>query len=66
MFISSTEKQQVKLDLADLQARVQLLEQVMGSLKDHLKETSRTLNDPAPYGYRKNGQPKKKPGRPAK
>lgn len=70
MFISNVEKEQIRRELASLRTRIEELEkytqQAMRLLKDYLEETSRTLNDPAPYGYRKDGQPKKKPGRPAK
>ena len=73
MFISNTEKYQIRKTIQSLQATISDLlrenETMMQAITDlKYKATSskrpviRTLD--APWGYKKNGTPRKRPGRP--
>jgi hypothetical protein len=69
MFISNYEKEQMRVSIRTLQAQ---MVQVMGELKS-LKDAQKPKKalkpiifrtDDAPWGYKKDGTPKKRPGRP--
>jgi len=63
MFISNAEKDHIKIDIMGLTARVQRLEAELQSLKAP-KPLVKTAE--APWGHKKNGLPRKRPGRPSK
>jgi hypothetical protein len=69
MFISNYEKEQMRVSIRTLQAQIV---QVMGELKalKDIQKPKKALKpiifrtDEAPWGYKKDGTPKKRPGRP--
>jgi len=68
MFISRAEKEELFLAVRSLQAKVRDLEIEAIWLKNKLYKTKPpTLKtDEAPWGYKPDGVPRKRPGRPAK
>ena len=69
MFISNYDKEQMRVSIRTLQAQ---MVQVMGELKA-LKDSQKPKKalkpiifrtDEAPWGYKKDGTPRKRPGRP--
>jgi hypothetical protein len=67
MFISKKEKEELWLAVRSLQAKVRDLEIEAIWLKNKLYKTKPpTLKtEEAPWGYKKDGAPRKRPGRPA-
>jgi hypothetical protein len=70
MFISNYEKEQMRVSVRTLQAQmVHVLEELQGmkAIKS-VKKTPATKpifrTDEAPWGYKKDGSPRKRPGRP--
>ena len=69
MFISNYDKEQMRVSIRTLQAQ---MVQVMGELKalKDVQKPKKALKpiifrtDEAPWGYKKDGTPKKRPGRP--
>ena len=69
MFISNYDKEQIRVSIRTLQAQ---MVQVMGELKalKDVQKPKKALKpiifrtDEAPWGYKKDGTPKKRPGRP--
>jgi hypothetical protein len=68
MFISKAEKEELMLAVRSLQARVRDLEIEAIWLKNKLyKPRPPTLRTgDAPWGYKADGEPRKRPGRPVK
>lgn len=66
MFISKTEKEQLWEAVRSLQAKVRDLEIETVWLKNKLHKTkpSATKTEGAPWGVKKDGNPRKRPGRP--
>jgi hypothetical protein len=63
MFISNYEKHQLQMRISSLEVMVSRLENQIDELKAKQKiPTFKT--DEAPWGYKKDGTPKKRPGRP--
>ena len=66
MFILTAEKEQIKRELQILRANVAMLESeiiwLRGMIKGNTRQVLRTAD--APYGLKKNGEPRKRPGRP--
>lgn len=71
MFISNYEKEQMRVSIRTLQAQVKQLFEEIATLKaaDKSKKISQRVilfkTDEAPWGYKKDGTPRKRPGRPA-
>jgi len=66
MFISNAEKEELWVAIRSLQAKVRDLEIEAVWLKNRLYKPRVELvkSKEAPYGYRKDGSPRKRPGRP--
>jgi hypothetical protein len=67
MFISKKEKEELWLAVRSLQAKVRDLEIEAIWLKNKLyksKSPAIAKNETAPWGYKKDGVPRKRPGRP--
>ena len=66
MFISKAEKEFFHSTIATLQTRVMNLENAIGSLASevHLTPSKVVANQNAPWGTKKDGKPRMKPGRP--
>ena len=66
MFISKAEKEFFHATIATLQTRVMNLENAIGSLASevHLSRPSSVASKSAPWGVKKDGSPRKQPGRP--
>jgi hypothetical protein len=62
MFISNYEKHQLQMRIGSLEVIVSRLENQLEKLKPKQKSPI-FRTDEAPWGYKKNGTPKKKPGR---
>lgn len=66
MFITTVEKEQIKQELQILRANVAMLESeiiwMRGLIKGNTRQVLKTVD--APYGIKKNGEPRKRPGRP--
>jgi hypothetical protein len=62
MFISNYEKHQLNMRIASLEIVVSRLEAQIEKLKPKLKPPI-FRTDEAPWGYKKDGTPKKRPGR---
>ena len=66
MFITTVEKEQIKQELQILRANVAMLESeiiwMRGLIKGNTRQVLKTAD--APYGLKKNGEPRKRPGRP--
>lgn len=65
MFISNLEKDNIKIDIMGLTARVQRLEAELALLKASKAKAPRPLvkTAEAPWGLKLNGMPRKRPGR---
>ena len=63
MFISNYEKHQLNMRIASLEVVVSRLEAQIEKLKPKLKPPI-FRTDEAPWGYKKDGTPKKRPGKP--
>ena len=67
MFISNYEKEQMRISIRTLQSKIKELElrlSVVESLPiKHKRPVIRT--EEAPWGYKKDGIPRKRPGRPS-
>jgi hypothetical protein len=63
MFISNYEKHQLNMRIASLEIVVSRLETQIEKLKPKLKPPI-FRTDEAPWGYKKDGTPRKRPGRP--
>jgi hypothetical protein len=63
MFISNYEKHQLNMRIASLEIVVSRLEAQIEKLKPKLKPPI-FRTDEAPWGYKKDGTPRKRPGRP--
>lgn len=66
MFISKTEKEQLWEAVRSLQAKVRDLEIEAVWLKNKLHKTKTPFgpkDDSAPWGYKRDGTPRKRPGR---
>jgi len=67
VFISNTEKEQLWIAVRSLQAKVRDLEIEAVWLKGKLhkeKKIASIKDDAGPWGYKKDGTPRKRPGRP--
>jgi hypothetical protein len=68
MFISNYEKEEMRISIRTLQAQmVHVMDELkaMKEVRDKLKTRSLILKTPeAPWGFKKNGSPRKRPGRP--
>ena len=66
MFISKLEKDEIKRDVAGLRARIATLESDFILLMESVKATTKPAvkSEEAPWGYKKDGTPKKRTGRP--
>lgn len=69
MFISSFEKEEMRVSIRTLQAQMVHVMDELRALKaaDKPKKASKTTmfrTDEAPWGYKKDGTPRKRPGRP--
>jgi hypothetical protein len=62
MFISNYEKHQLQMRIGSLEVIVSRLENQLEKLKPKQKAPI-FRTDEAPWGYKKDGTPKKKPGR---
>jgi hypothetical protein len=62
MFISNYEKHQLKMRIDSLEVAVSRLEAQIEKLKPKLKPPI-FKTDEAPWGYKKDGTPRKRPGR---
>jgi hypothetical protein len=66
MFISRDEKENMQISIRTLQAEMSALIKEVNALRESLqKPTSKHIfrTDEAPWGYKKDGTPKKRPGR---
>jgi hypothetical protein len=63
MFISNYEKHQLQMRISSLEVAVSRLEAQIEKLKPKLKAPI-FRTDEAPWGYKKDGTPRKRPGRP--
>jgi hypothetical protein len=68
MFISNYDKEQMRVSIRTLQAQVTHLFEEIKALKDAQKPKKALKpiifrTDEAPWGYKKDGTPKKRPGR---
>jgi hypothetical protein len=72
MFISTAEKEAIRKTIETLENRILDLEIHAERAKNHIQAVtsmhlaSRQFKAPAPYGLKKDGTPKKRPGRPLK
>jgi hypothetical protein len=72
MFISTADKNAIQESLRALQQRVTELEDHAEKTKVHMEAVTHMYLAkkqpiiPAPWGYKKDGMPKKRPGRPVK
>ena len=68
MFISNYDKEEMRISIRTLQAQVlHLFEEIKTLKAAKQKPKTRSLilrTDEAPWGYKKDGTPKKRPGRP--
>jgi hypothetical protein len=71
MFISNYDKEQMRVSIRTLQAQVVNLSEEIKELKavKVIKQKPKTRSlllrtDEAPWGYKKDGSPRKRPGRP--
>lgn len=66
MFISRAEKEEMQLAIRTLQARVRDLEIEATGTKNKVssKRPAIVKTDDAPWGVKKDGNPRKRPGRP--
>ena len=68
MFISNYEKEEMRISIRTLQAQmVHVMDELkaMKEVRDKLKTRSLILKTPeAPWGFKKNGSPRKRPCRP--
>jgi hypothetical protein len=66
MFISRAEKEFFHSTIATLQTRVMNLEGAIGRLasETYLNRPGLVANERAPWGIKKDGSPRKRPGRP--
>ena len=63
MFISNYEKHQLQMRISSLEVMVSRLEAELDKLKPKQKPPIFRTNE-APWGYKKDGTPRKRPGRP--
>ena len=63
MFISNYEKHQLQMRIGSLEVIVSRLENQLDKLKPKQKPPI-FRTDEAPWGYKKDGTPKKRPGKP--
>lgn len=63
MFISNYQKHQFQMRISSLEVMVSRLENQIDELKAK-KKIPAFKTDEAPWGYKKDGTPKKRPGRP--
>lgn len=70
MFISNYDKEQMRVSIRTLQAQMVHVMYELNSLKDAQKQKKEKpiifRTEDAPWGYKKDGTPKKRPGRPIK
>jgi len=72
MFISTAEKNAIQESLLAMQQRIEELEIQSAKAKVHMEAVThmylmkKPAINPAPWGYKKDGAPKKRPGRAAK
>lgn len=66
MFISKAEKESIHLKIRALEARVRDLEIEAVWLKNKATKTRNPIikTEEAPWGFKKDGNPRKRPGRP--
>ena len=66
MFISNYEKHQLKMRIGSLEVAISRLEAQIEKMKPKQKPAPKPIfrTDEAPWGYKKDGTPKKRPGRP--
>ena len=66
MFISNYEKHQLKMRIGSLEVAISRLEAQIEKMKPKQKPAPKAIfrTDEAPWGYKKDGTPKKRPGRP--
>lgn len=62
MFISRLEKEEMRISIRTLQTQVKELQLLISSLNKPKAPTFKTAE--APWGYKADGTPKKRPGRP--
>jgi hypothetical protein len=65
MFISNYEKNQLKMRIASLEVAIARLEAQIEKLKPKQKPAPKLIfkTDEAPWGYKLDGSPRKRPGR---
>ena len=66
MFISKAEKEEMQLAIRSLQAKVRDLEIEATWTKNKISNKRAVIvrTDDAPWGFKKDGNPRKRPGRP--
>lgn len=67
MFISKSEKEEIQQKIRALEARVRDLEVEATWLKNKTTKTRNAIvkTEEAPWGFKRDGNPRKRPGRPA-
>lgn len=66
MFISKAEKEEIHIKIRGLEARIRDLEIEAVWLKNKTTKTRAAIvkTEDAPWGFKKDGNPRKRPGRP--
>jgi hypothetical protein len=66
MFISKAEKEEIQIKIRSLEARVRDLEIEATWTKNKVSNKRNAIirTDDAPWGFKKDGNPRKRPGRP--
>jgi hypothetical protein len=66
MFISNYEKHQLKMRIGSLEVAISRLEAQIEKMKPKQKPAPKVIfrTNEAPWGYKKDGTPRKRPGRP--
>ena len=65
MFISNYEKHQFKMRISSLEVAIARLENQINEMQPKQKTSRKPIfkTDEAPWGYKKDGSPRKRPGR---
>jgi len=63
MFISNDEKEEIRISIHTLQAEMAALIKEVNALKATKKKPPIIRTAEAPWGYKKDGTPRKRPGR---
>jgi hypothetical protein len=66
MFITRAEKEEMQMAIRTLQAKVRDLEIEAGWIKNKVSSSRSVIfkTDDAPWGFKKDGNPRRRPGRP--